>query len=230
MNPLRLTLKNQFGEESINFVIGSVIPLVPNSDIALLSGATAPVNGGSGTGANILDKGSQYIAQDTGLLYINTGSKASPTWTLVESGNASVIGALLTGFAAAAGTVSATDSILAAIQKIVGNMTALQTAAETVAAAGAISTVIPESILNNASGSDYAATLAAPSSQDGQIKVLKMVTATHHVTVAMTNIAAPGGYTASGTTTITFANVGDSAILMAVGAKWQYMGGSAILS
>ena len=147
---------------------------MPDSDIIIISGATAPVNGGSGTGHGVAEKGSHYVAQDTGLLYINTGTKATPTWTILEAGGASVIASVLTGFAAAAGTVSATDSILQAFQKIVGNMTALQTAAEVIAAAGALSISNPESIVNNATGGSYAVTLAAPSNQDGQIKVIKL--------------------------------------------------------
>lgn len=101
---------------------------------------------------------------------------------------------------------------------------------ETVAAAGAISTTKLESILSNGTSGTYAATLAAPSSQDGQIKILKMGTATHTVTVAMTNIGIGGGYTARGTTTLTFTAIGDSAVLMAVGAKWVYLGGTAVAS
>jgi hypothetical protein len=45
----------------------------------------------------------------------------------VTLSNAAVIGKLLTGFAAAAGTVADTDSILAALQKIVGNINAIVT-------------------------------------------------------------------------------------------------------
>lgn len=51
-----------------------------------------------------------------------TGSYPNPSLS-----NASVIAKVLTGFAAAAGTVSATDSILAAFQKIVGNIALLVT-------------------------------------------------------------------------------------------------------
>lgn len=230
MNPQRLILKNQFGEESINVVLGTYAPLIPDSDIVVFSGATAPVNGGSGSGHGVADKGSHYIAADTGLLYINTNTKASPTWTLLEAGNSSVITAVLTGFAAAAGTVSAADTVLGAFQKIVGNMTAIQTAAETIAAAGALSTTVQESLVNNGTGGSYAVTLAAPSNQDGFIKVIKLGTATHTATLALTNVSMGGSWTPSGTTTMTFTATGDCAIFMAVGVKWQYLGGSAIAS
>lgn len=102
---------------------------------------------------------------------------------------------------------------------------------QTVSAAGALSTVIPESLITNASGSTFAVTLAAPSNQDGQIKVIKAVTSmAHTITLAMTNISMSGGYTPTGTTTLTFTNVGDSAVFMAVGSKWVYLGGSAVAS
>lgn len=42
-----------------------------------------PVNGASGTGVGELDKGALVIDVTNGLLYINTGTSASPTWTKV---------------------------------------------------------------------------------------------------------------------------------------------------
>jgi hypothetical protein len=101
---------------------------------------------------------------------------------------------------------------------------------ETIAAAGALSPSIGVSLVNNATSGSYAVTLAAPASQDGQIKIVKLGTATHTVTLAMTNIKVSGAYTPTGTTTLTFTAVGDSAIFMAVGAKWVYIGGSAVAS
>lgn len=225
-----LILKNQFGEQSNNNVVSSGLPLA--HDFTIFSGATAPVNGGSGTGVGFAGTGSLYVARDTGALYQNTNTKASPTWG--QTGTSTLTTAL-TGFVAGAGTVSATDTVLQAFDKVVGNANVLKNGTftpttETISAAGAISTVVMESTLSNGSGSTYAATLAAPSSQDGQLKVLKMGTATHTVTVAMTNIAVSGVYTPSGTTTLTFTAVGDSAIFMAVGSKWVYLGGSAVAS
>lgn len=42
-----------------------------------------PSNGTSGTGANQLDKGALLTDTTNGVLYINTGTKASPAWTKV---------------------------------------------------------------------------------------------------------------------------------------------------
>lgn len=104
---------------------------------------------------------------------------------------------------------------------------------EAVIAAGAISTTKMESTVSNVTSGTYAVTLAAPSGQDGQIKIIKAVTTmTHTVTLAMTNISVPGflvattGY--SGSTTLTFTNAGDCVVLIAVGGKWQLVSGSAV--
>lgn len=188
--PSKLVLTNEFGEQHQNIVGGSGLPLPGSSNIIFMTGATAPVSGGSGTGATLAALGSRYIAQDTGVQYTNTGTKASPTWS------ASSPGALI----------------------------------ETLAAAGAVSTAAGESLVNNGTAGTYAVTLAAPSSQDGQIKIIKLGTATHTVTLAMTNIKGPGYVTLSGTTTLTFTATGDCAIFMAVGGKWLLIGGNAVAS
>lgn len=101
---------------------------------------------------------------------------------------------------------------------------------ETIAAAGALSAGVNESIVNNATSGSYAVTLAAPSGQDGQLKIIKMGTATHTVTLACTNISFSGAYTPTGTATLTFTSTGDCAILRAVGSKWIYQSGSAVAS
>jgi len=54
-----------------------------NQDIAILTTPGAPVDGTSGTGAGKAGKGCLLIRTDTGVLYINTNTKASPTWTIV---------------------------------------------------------------------------------------------------------------------------------------------------
>ncbi len=266
-SPSLLIMKNQFGEQSSNTITGPTLPLAGSANVVVMTGATAPVN--STTGAGIAAKGSLYIAQDTGVLYQNTNNKTSPTWANASGSalaatlsgfsaaagtvssadtvlvafnklvgntqNLTVIGNVLTAYSAGAGTVTSSDSVLGAFQKLGGNTTQLKNgtftpAPETVSGAGAISTTLMETIVANGTGGSYAATLAAPSSQDGQIKIIKMTTATHTVTVACTNIVFSGAYTPTGTTTLTFTSTGDSAVLMALGAKWIYLGGSAVAS
>jgi hypothetical protein len=45
--------------------------------------AGAPTDGAAGDGASWAGKGSLLIDSTNGVLYINTGTKASPTWTKV---------------------------------------------------------------------------------------------------------------------------------------------------
>lgn len=47
------------------------------------SDSGAPTDGTSGTGAGLLEPGSQYTNEANGKVYVNTGTKASPTWTIV---------------------------------------------------------------------------------------------------------------------------------------------------
>jgi hypothetical protein len=144
---------------------------------------------------------------------------------------------LLTGFVAGSGTVSATDTVLVGINKIVGNANSLQAkglipgTVEAIIAAGAVSATVMETTVSNVTAGTYAITLAAPSSQDGQIKIIKAVaTMTHTVTLALTNVSMGGAWTPTGTTTLTFTSAGDSAVFIAIGSKWVYLGGSAVAS
>jgi hypothetical protein len=53
------------------------------NDVVFMNAAGVPTNGT--TGANFAGKGSLYVNITTGILYINTGTLASPTWTVVGS-------------------------------------------------------------------------------------------------------------------------------------------------
>lgn len=110
-------LKNQFGEQSTNYILSSGLPLANN--VTLFSGATAPVDGT--TGDNYAGPGSLYIARDTGQHYIQTSLITTPVWLKLSAGSAGVTSSLLTGFVAAAGTVAAADTILVGFNKLVGN-------------------------------------------------------------------------------------------------------------
>lgn len=52
------------------------------NDILHVTGSGAPTSGASGTGVNMCGPGSTYTDTATGKVYINTNTKASPTWTL----------------------------------------------------------------------------------------------------------------------------------------------------
>lgn len=51
--------------------------------LGALTNAGAPVNGGSGTFAGTATVGALLVDTTNAILYINTGTQASPTWTKV---------------------------------------------------------------------------------------------------------------------------------------------------
>lgn len=60
---------------------GSKSGVMFGDGVWLFTHSTTPVDGTSGTGATWAGKGSICTALDTGEIYTNTGTKASPTWT-----------------------------------------------------------------------------------------------------------------------------------------------------
>jgi len=53
------------------------------NDIWIFSFGAAMVDGTSGTGAGVTGPGSICANSSTGVAYINTNTKASPTWTVI---------------------------------------------------------------------------------------------------------------------------------------------------
>ncbi len=97
--------------QSVNGETGDVI--LSASDVG------APAGSGTSTGTNTGDQTITLTGEASGS---GTGSFD------VTLSNAGVIGKVLTGFASAAGVVAATDTILQAINKIVGNIAAIPAA------------------------------------------------------------------------------------------------------
>lgn len=71
--------------ENLNFFskpsIWAMLTGLQKRDVVLFPNAGAPTDGTSGTGAGKFGKGSLVIDYTNGQLYINTNTKASPTWT-----------------------------------------------------------------------------------------------------------------------------------------------------
>lgn len=61
-----------------------------NNNVWFLSGAGAPTSGTSGTGAKLAGPTSLYFDITNVVLYINTNTKASPTWTAVTGASGGV--------------------------------------------------------------------------------------------------------------------------------------------
>lgn len=58
-----------------------------NDDVRLLPGSGIPTNGTSGTWAGIAGPGSLYFDIVNSVIYLNTGTKASPTWAVFGISN-----------------------------------------------------------------------------------------------------------------------------------------------
>lgn len=94
---------------------------IANNDIWQMCDSGAPTDGTSGTGANFAGRGSTYVDTATGNKYLNTGTKASPVWTILA----------VSSFDPAAQIVAA------------GTTTSGATTATSIAVTGALTTDIP---------------------------------------------------------------------------------------
>ena len=56
--------------------------VIVNTDVVFFGNAGTPTNGTSGTGVGFAGPGSLCSDYTNAVLYINTGTKASPTWTV----------------------------------------------------------------------------------------------------------------------------------------------------
>ena len=58
-------------------------PIIEGSSPRPYTNAGAPTNGTSGTLAGTAAKGALLVNTSNGKLYVNSGTAASPTWTLI---------------------------------------------------------------------------------------------------------------------------------------------------
>lgn len=68
---------------SVSLPQGGAYLSLGNDVVILAAIATTPTDGTSGTGVGIAGPGSLVTDYTNALMYINTGTKASPLWTLV---------------------------------------------------------------------------------------------------------------------------------------------------
>ena len=68
-----------------------------DNDLGILQTTGAPTNGTSGSYNGIAGKGCLLLDTTNGILYINTNTKASPTWTAIGSASPTFVDATLTG-------------------------------------------------------------------------------------------------------------------------------------
>lgn len=120
--------------------IWAALRQLANNDIWEIVDAGAPTSGTSGTGAGFAGPGSEYINVTTGLRYVNTNTKASPTWSLLATGSftptASFVASGTLSSGATTATTVAVSGALTTDVVIAGWQTAPQTITPVIAVIG----------------------------------------------------------------------------------------------
>lgn len=166
-----------------------------------------------------------------GAVTLGTGDLAESGGNLFFTG-ARAIGAALTGFTAAAGTVAATDSILAAFQKVVGNIAQLSVTGggdwdtligTEISVTGTATATLGRMHVCSGTSADYTVTLPTAASQSGKVIGFRMSSAlTRFVT-----IDGNASETIDGALTrVMWAN--EVAILRSDGSNWHKIAGKSI--
>lgn len=78
-----------------------------NNDVWNIVGSGAPTSGTSGTGVGLAGPGSMYADIGSGSIYVNTNTKASPTWTVLASSS----GGTITGATISSSTIDNTNTV-----------------------------------------------------------------------------------------------------------------------
>lgn len=86
---------------------------IAQNDIWQIADAGAPTSGTSGTGVGFAGPGSTYVNITTGDKYINTNTKASPTWSILASGGFDPQAGIVASGTATSGATTATSIVVA---------------------------------------------------------------------------------------------------------------------
>lgn len=86
-----------------------------NVDVWPIVDSGAPTDGTSGTGAGFAGPGSTYTDISTGAKYINTGTKASPVWSILASSGAFASGIVASGTNASGTTTGTSIAVTGAL-------------------------------------------------------------------------------------------------------------------
>lgn len=106
---------------------------IADRDIWQMADAGAPTSGTSGTGAGFAGPGSTYVNTTTGAKYINTNTKASPTWSVLAAGSFDAAFGLFAAGTATSGATTATSIAVTGALSTDTVTVAWKTAAQTLA-------------------------------------------------------------------------------------------------
>lgn len=149
--------------------------VMSNNDLAILTTNDVPTSGASGTGFGKAGKGCLLININAGTLYQNTGTKTSPTWTLIEAAgliplaNGSFFVGNVSGLAAAvapSGDVTFDNTgafAIGASKVLTANIAALAVTTAKIALAAIGSAQLDPSVIQTATGSISAANIIGTS-------------------------------------------------------------------
>lgn len=88
---------------------------VRDNDVWEIADTGAPTSGTSGTGAGFAGPGSVYTNISGGAKYVNTNTKASPTWSLLASASVFASGIVASGFTTSVVTTQQAIAITGAL-------------------------------------------------------------------------------------------------------------------
>lgn len=194
------------GTASYRAIVGADLPALSTMSGSVLAAGMLALPSADvyvGTAGNV----PAAVALSGGATINNTG--------VVTLGNTAVTGQAITGFTAGAGVVAATDTILQAFQKIVGNISAIVTPSF-VTKTTTYTAVSGNVVLSNATGGAFTVTLPAASSNAGaEITVKKIDSSANAVTIGVT-----GGDTIDGLSTIILPTQWDVGVVGSNGTVW----------
>lgn len=222
----------QFGKLNMWAMLKAML----NREVAIFVFDGAPVSGTSGTFAGKAGKGSLIIDYTNGALYQNTGTKLSPTWTIVSFGGDIPLSGITPSVAASRllgrGSASAGDwepISLGANLTMTGTVLAATSGGGAPVALAGDGAIDPNTSATYVitKGSAAALTLAAPTNpgSDGVTIVVTSNTAFAH-TITTATLLDTG--TALTTSVVFAAFAGASVTLMAWAGRWKIISSNAI--
>lgn len=216
---------------SANGISGTVATATTTPAITLSLGAITPtsiVASGSISGSNLSGTNTGDQTNITGSAGSFTGSLSGDvtgTQSATAISNATVTGKLLTGFSASAGTITSSDSILTAFNKIAGNIAGYATTSGTLAQFAATTSAQLAGVISDETGSgllvfNNSPTFITPILGAATATTINKLTITAPATSATLTIV--DGKTLTSNNTLTFTGTDSSSVAFGTGGTVAY--------